>query len=172
MARKGWLNFNVDVRTMIDNFADFSKGVQALDKNQVLVGIPAEKAARSSEEATGPINNAALGYIHDNGSPAANIPARPFLDPGIKTKQEQISGFMGAAGKAALEGKPQLVFKNLTAAGLVAQAGVRMKINTGPFKPLAPATIAARQRRGRRGTRPLIDTAQLRNAISFIVRKK
>jgi hypothetical protein len=49
---------------------------------------------------------------------------------------------------------------------LRAQAAVKNKVVTGPFEPNKPATIA------RKGSdRPLIDTAQLLNSITYVVRK-
>jgi hypothetical protein len=161
------------VRTVVDNSATFLKAQKELRSSQVLVGIPAEKAPRTSEEAKGmPINNAALGYIHNYGMPSQNIPARPFLEPGIKNAGSQITNYFGKAGVAALEGNTSGVLKNLTAAGIVAASSVRAKINSGPFEPLKASTLAARHRRGRTGEKPLIDTAQLLRSISFILRKQ
>jgi len=161
------------LQSVVDNSEKFFKATRELEQNQVLVGIPAEKAARDSEEAGGSaINNAALGYIHNYGMPTQNIPARPFLEPGIKDADKPITDHLGKAGEAALSGNPGGVLKNLTAAGIVAASSVKAKINTGPFVPLKPATLAARRRKGRMGEKPLIDTGALRNSISFVVRKK
>lgn len=163
----------VKIKSVVDHTADFLKATKVLASSQVLVGVPAEKAPRSSAEAKGqPINNAALAYIHNYGIPELNIPARPFLEPGIKNAKDRINGYMGDAAAAAFDGKSERVAKNLTAAGIAATSSVKSKINTGPFQPLRPATLAARRARGRTGTKPLIDTGQLRNSISFVVRKK
>jgi hypothetical protein len=157
----------------IDRTANFGKALAALEKTDVLVGIPREKAAREPDPKTGKvpgINNAALGYIHNYGMPTKNIPARPFMEPGIKDVQGAISPRMGDAARAALTGRPDVVLRNLNAAGLVAQVGIQKKIRSGPFQPLKPATLAARRRRGRTGTKPLIDTSQLLQHISYVVR--
>ena len=76
------------------------------------------------------------------------------------------------------------------AAGLVAQNGIKDIITAGNFEPLALSTVRARAKRGSAGalaeiqsrdagnapnsenTRPLIDTGQLRNSISFVIRGK
>jgi hypothetical protein len=161
------------IKTVADHSADIIAAIKELKRNQVLVGVPAAKAPRDPAEAHGsPINNAALAYIHDNGSPTQNIPARPFLHTGIKLGQAQIEDGLKRAANAAFDGNLNQMRKDLTRTGLAATTAVKMKINTGPFAPLGESTLAARRRRGRTGTRPLIDTGQLRNSINFVIRRK
>jgi phage gpG-like protein len=169
---KSMFKMNAVVKLAVDNSVALRQSLRKLEKNQVLVGVPAEKAPRDPEEQRGPINNAALAYIHNFGSPSGNIPARPFMEPGIKDNTDKIVPYLEAAAREAVLGNASGVTKNLTAAGITAATGIKMKIQTGPFIPLKPSTIAQRQRRGRMGTRPLIDTGQLRNAITFVVRAK
>jgi hypothetical protein len=59
---------------------------------EVLVGVPEETTDVRNEDGQEYITNAALAYIHDNGEPSANIPARPFMVPGITAVQEKIAG--------------------------------------------------------------------------------
>lgn len=144
------------------------KSVKLLTERQVLVGVPDVKADREDKG----INNAALAYIHDQGSPAQNIPARPFLGPGIKDAKLEIQRRLEQVAKIALRGAiRQDIERGLSAVGMTAQSAVRNRITKGPFAVLKPATLAARRRRGRRGTKPLIDTGQLRNSITYVVRK-
>jgi len=153
----------------IDEVAKVVGAMRSLASQRVLVGVPAAEAGRRDED-TG-INNAELGYIHDRGAPEVNIPARPFLEPGIKDVQPAIEDGLKSAADAAFMGRQEAVDRQLNAIGLKAQAAVRAKITTGPFVPLKLATLAARRRRGRTGTKPLIDTGQLRNAINYVIRK-
>ncbi len=150
------------------NRQKMDRALKALVAQDVLVGVP-EKTNRRKEPK---VNNAMLAYIHDNGSPLRGIPAREFLRPGIKTVQLEIAARFGQAGRKALEGNHQEVTKGLMDAGLIAQKAVRRKITVGPFKPLKASTLRARRRRGRKGTSPLIDTGQLRQAINFVIRNK
>lgn len=144
------------------------KSVKLLTKKQVLVGVPAEKAGRRGKKQK--MNNAALALIHDQGSPAQNIPARPFMEPGIKDVRLELARRLEQTGKIALRGgQEQDIVRALNAVGLTAQKGIKNRINSGPFEPLKPGTLAARQRRGRTGTKPLIDTGQLRNSISYVI---
>jgi hypothetical protein len=156
------------LHTIIDNVAKATAGIAALATTRVMVGVPADKGSRKDGE---PINNAALAYIHENGAPEAGIPERPFLKPGIDTKQTEITTALEKTGQAALEGNPGKVDRGFNAVGLIGQNAVRAKINDGPFTPLAEATLAARRARGRTGDKPLIDKGELRNALTYVVRK-
>ncbi len=171
----------------VDRVGSVLKAIKSLAERDVLVGVPDPKTDRKSGE---PITNAQLAYIHDNGSPVNNIPARPFMRPGIKDAQDKIDLRMKKAAEAALSGSPSGVDNELASAGLVAQNSIKSKINSGDFVPLALSTLRARAARGRKGAkaelesraagnppnpenaRPLIDTGQMRNAITYVVRNK
>jgi len=171
---------------------DLMGAIMALTKSEVLVGIPKEKAARGGE----PVNNAQLAYIHEFGSPANNIPARPFIHPGIRKAKQQIIGLMRSGAESAIRNQDrQAATTILEKVGMVARNAVVREITnpSPPFAPLQPSTIRARLRKtagGRRKLRdlkkrgtdlyawgaagnikPLIDTAQLRAAITYVVRK-
>jgi phage gpG-like protein len=156
------------LQTLVDNVARFTAGIEKLASTRVLVGVPAEKGSRKDGE---PINNAALAYIMEQGAPEAGIPARPFLKPGIESKQDDIAAALVKTGRAALDGKPEAVDRGYNITGLIGQNAVRAKINEGAPPPLKPATLAARRARGRTGDKPLIDTGQLRNSLTYVIRK-
>lgn len=169
------MKLTVNIKVSVDTSRLLTAAMKALEENQVLVGIPAEKAPRTSSEAkaTGAkINNAALGYIHNFGSPAQNIPARQFLEPGIKDAQDGITVRMTKAAQGALDGQPDVVKNNLNAVGIIASSSVKLKINSNIPPPLGASTLAARRRRGRTGTHTLVDTGQLRNSISYVIRPR
>lgn len=166
---------------------------------QVLVGIPENKTIRSSFESGTPPTNATLGYIHEFGAPGANIPARPFLVPGVRKATKAVMPHLQAACEAALEQDRKRSDKELTAAGIIAASSAKKEIHSGNFVPLKPGTIRGRFRsrgtKSRRageeqymelvkggmspaaaqtaaGIRPLINTGQLANSITSVVRKK
>ena len=173
-----------------DKLAAVLKGLAALTKDKVYVGIPDGTTERGDDDKAGPMNNATLGYIHEHGSPAANIPARPHLIPGIENAQDKISERFKKAGQAAMDGKKDKARQELEKAGLVAQNSVKNMIADGDLAPLAESTLRARARRGRKGAkaelesrasgnapdngnaRPLIDTGQYRNSVTFVIRKE
>jgi len=168
------INPRIIVSRTIDKSAKVLKAFRDLESTAVLVGVPAEKAPRTASEAKArgiAISNVALAYIHNFGSPAANIPARPFMQPGILDARVPIIHYFEMAGKAAFEGRPEVVISNLMAAGMAAAISIKKKISSNIPPPLAASTLAARRRRGRTGTRTLVDTGQLRNAITFVLRK-
>ena len=142
--------------------------IQKMVAQRLLVGIPAEKAPRKGD----PINNAALGFIHENGSPARNIPARPFLVPGVREATPKCLAVLKQYGKAALK-DPAQIEKGLNAAGLIAQAAVKKRIvSQEGFSPLKAGTLAARKRKGFKGEKALIRTGQLLNSITYVVKEK
>lgn len=157
-----------------DNVDAVLRSIREMSQRQVLVGIPATADARKPDpdEPNHEINNATIGYLMENGSPAANIPARPHMKSGVASVQAKIAQVYRTGGKLVLEGKPKALDEAHTKVGLIAQAAVKTKITTGTFVPLAPATIAARRRRGRTSIKPLIDSGQYRNAITFVIRQR
>jgi hypothetical protein len=165
--------------------------LDALAMTSVLVGFPDETADRDPDEETGaktPVTNAALGYIHDNGAPEQNIPARPFMLPGIAEAQDRLTNQLGKGLDLVLKGLPADMVMHRV--GLIAQAALRTKINEGIPPPLSEVTLRDRARRGREGAmwelawrqagappglelaKPLVDTGQLRNAITYVIRGK
>lgn len=169
-----------------DKLADIVKAINDLTKTDVLVGIPESKAAR--EDSPG-ITNAEIGYIQENGSPAQNIPARSFLIPGVADARGKYQQHLVKAANLALDGNKRDAIKQLDAAGIIAEQGAKAKINSGDFAPLSDATLRARAAKGRKGAaeelrrrsegmdpgtdlaKPLIDTGQLRNSITHVIRE-
>lgn len=156
------------VKIVKDRVGAVLRGVKDLTSKEVLVGIPASNAGRTDT----PINNAEIGYLMETGSPAQNIPERPFLVPGVQGAQDRFTPHLKAAGVSALEGKTSLIERDFDRAGFVAANAVKAKITEGPFTPLSPKTLQKRRAKGRFGERPLIDTSQMRRAVDHVVRKK
>jgi hypothetical protein len=190
---------NVHLHIPINNMHALSAALKALGKYDLLVGVPADEARTSGEGSTArvsciekgsrkngahykrrkavgstlkaPINNAALAYIHNNGSPSRNIPARPTLLPGINDAKDRIVKRLEDGAKAALDGSKDRVEKNFMAAGQAAVDAVKRRIRSNTPPPLSPKTLAARRRRGQRSTRTLVDTAQYLNSHTFVLKK-
>lgn len=157
------------VTVVLDKTAGIAEAIAVLASTRVSVGIPQDKDERKGD---GEINNAALGYIHEHGAPEAGIPERPWLVPGVKSAQDDITVRLKQAGAAALEGKKSVVEKIFHAVGLIGQAAARSYIQASEhFEPLLPRTLKARERRGRTGDKPLIDTGQMRNSVTYVIRK-
>ena len=177
------------LQLLVDNWSDINRQFGELTNNEVLVGVPSDETDRQE---SGAMTNATLAYIHDNGSPAQNIPARPFMRPGIDNAKERLAKVFKRGAERILDGDQNAEMEALHAAGLIAQASIRAVINAGIAPPLADSTLRARmrKRRGRIGARlelesraagnpagmanvkPLIDTGQLRNSINYVIRTR
>jgi hypothetical protein len=205
MAEQPW----AEVRKVVDNYDKLQERLAALTAMDVLIGIPAAKAQRKPVPGeSNPVTNSELARIHEFGSPAHNIPARPFLFPGVKRIRPKAMPMFRQAALAALNESTQAAMRILTQIGILGRNSVINEI-THPqpaYKPLKPATIRARLRRTQAGRRqlkrlqtqaksagmatgqvlqdwgssptaggelfiqPLLDTLQMRNAITYVVR--
>lgn len=167
--------------------------MDALKKQQVLVGVPSEKNARKGDQKIG---NAELVFIHTNGvravpmrkemqpelnkgakysvalqmylhahgSAMMHAPARPIIEPSIKDKQDVVSDRLAQIGVAAMQGAD--VRGSLTSLGQFCASNAQ-KWFTNPkngWAPNAPSTIKAKH-----SSKPLIDTGVLRQSITYIV---
>lgn len=155
----------------------------------------------SDKPADEPFGNAAIGYLNEYGSPAQNIPARPHMRPGIETVRKEIAEELEAGAKALLTGRTDAVRTAYNRVGIIGVNSVRARITSGEgFAPLSIVTLLARKDRLRTGRRiqgagelgsivrgglskgppdltgvrnkPLIDTGQYRNSITYVIRKK
>lgn len=178
------------VTTEEDNTEAYIRAITALPEMVVLVGIPDDadqphegQRPIGPEARPGRIGNATLGYIHEHGAPSVNIPARPFLYPGVRDSRDQWQPHLVAAGEAALEGDQHKMMQELHKTGLVAQREVRATIQRGIPPPLSPRTVRARRRRSpgssyrRRAltpadVTPLIDTGALLRSVSYVVKRE
>ena len=168
--------------------------LRSLTNVEVLVGFPEDTAHRDEEH--GP-TNAQLAYIHDNGAPEANIPARPFMVPGIESVQSKLVYKLRRTITAVMEGKADAVQIGFTQVGITAVLAIQSTINEGVPPPLSEATLRNRLRKGRKGgagarkgaaieldrrwdgqvpsvefAKPLVDTAQMRNAVNYVIRNR
>lgn len=176
---------------------DFGENVKRLLKMRVLVGVPDTAAERQPEpgEKGTPPSNALIGAVMEFGDDERNIPPRPFLVPGVRSVQGEVVKHLRKAGENAFDRDFGSVTAQFARAGTVAASAVQQRITDGPFAPLSQRTIEARAARGRKGAkqylkllgegtpkqvldtlgdqalvRPLIDTGQLRRAVTYIVK--
>ncbi|AOK61995.1 hypothetical protein WM29_22980 [Burkholderia ubonensis] len=153
-----------------DRLDEILKSISGLVQKEVLVGVPDSTAGRKDKGE--PLSNAEIGYIMENGSPANNIPARPHLVPGVQDAMPKFEPELQKGVEAALDGDLEKVEQRLNRAGILAQNSVRAKINSNIQPKLADSTLEARRRRGVMRENTLVDTAQYRNSITHVVRKK
>ncbi|MDT6962914.1 hypothetical protein QTN24_15545 [Cupriavidus sp. SZY C1] len=171
-----------------DRLKEVLGSISGLVDKQVLVGVPDSTAGRKDEGA--PLSNAEIGYIQENGAPEINLPARPHLVPGVAAAQPKTLPLLQKGIEAALDGDLDGAKRRMSMAGLAAQSSVRALINSGIGPALSEATLRNRARRGRKGAKeelasraagqqastelakPLVDTAQYRNSITYVLRNR
>lgn len=144
---------NPTVALVVDNAPTLLRRVQALTQHEVLVGVSAAKTMQRRQ--AGGVNNAMLAYVHEHGSPARNIPARPFLHPAVRATQAQTRPLLWQAAHDALLGRNPL--PSLHRIGLLVRNEAVHWITDWPegVAPLKPATIRARLMRTKAGQRQL-----------------
>lgn len=183
------------IRMTRDQVGTIQQQLRALMKKEILVGIPADAPTRKPVPGEPvPPNNATIGYEMEYGVPSRNVPARPWLVPGMISVQDKASRQMVAAIKAIVRPREGQVDADgrLTAAGLVASTGVKKYINAGIAPALSKRTLEERAARGRKGAKleldnrqnipnytpslslakPLVDTAQFRNSITYVIKTR
>jgi len=141
------------VRITVDSAEELRKAINILTSRVVMVGIPGD-----TKRTDGGPNNALLGYIHEFGSPAKNIPARPWLNPPIIHLGDEIAKMLIKSAQLVLANKDGEALKVLHALGARARDAVKNNMAAGgdpPFTPIAAATVAARLSRTRAGARQL-----------------
>lgn len=121
-------------------------------------GVIGEKAAAQHEGAEG-LSNADLALIHEFG---LGVPERSFIRAAFDANREKYLGIMQRLVRGVYEGK-MTIERALGLLAMQAASDIRKLIveGEGVPPPNAPATIA---RKG--SSRPLVDTAQMKNAIT------
>lgn len=159
---------------------ELNAALEKLRRTEVYVGI-ASGSKGDARKDKGPDNHL-LGYVHEFGSPAQNIPARPFLRPGVAGAKEIVSSGFAAAMKAALADNEPAMTAALERTGMRVVSQVKKYMQTADFVPLSPEYLKHRNRsrltKSKRANelkgvkvRPLINTGALRNALDFYVKE-
>lgn len=162
--------FEFKIEKLTDQTGKIAKALGSHSQSGVLVGIPeAETGRTDGGESKGPINNATLAYIHENGSERANIPPRRFMLPGINKVKAEIARHLSSAGAAAIEGDEGAVDREFNKAGQTAVNSIRGMFVDNDWKKVSEKT---QKRKGEDKTQTLIDTGQLRKSITYVVEKE
>ena len=140
----------------------FLERFKEIGKPKVYIGVPASKNGMHE----GGINMATLLALHVLGAPSRGIPQRDPLRPPLIANAQRYTDLLALGLKNALSDgtDPKLVYEKI---GIVATNDVYDYFVTGNFKPLNQKTI---DRKG--SSKPLIDSEELRGAISYEVRNK
>lgn len=201
MARTFQNNTGVRIRAGNEGLVQMREALELLSKLEVLVGVPDGNSDREANAELPNVKeptNAMLAFVHDQGAPESNIPARPFMRPGIAAVQAQVTDKLAQTMRAVLRGGGvDKVEQGLGQVGILAAVSIQKTINDGIPPPLSEMTLRNRMRKGRKNgggarkgaaqeldrrwdgqapsvefAKPLVDTAQLRNSITYAIRAK
>lgn len=156
-----------------DGFFDMIKALKFINENEVYVGIPDDTTDRENEK-NNEVTNADLLFIHTNGSPKMNIPARPVIEPALRKDRERISSMMKKAAIFVFDKKYDDALKQLKMVGMRGQNVSRKYFldQDNGWKPNSSAVQRAKMKKGAQNPRPLIDTGELRKSITYFVKTK
>lgn len=106
-------------------------------------------------------------YIHSHGSPLWHSPPRPVIEPAIEFNKNKIAQKYADVVKATAQGDIIAIDNALNTLGLFGQNIARgwFRDPNNRWKPNSEETI---KRKG--SANPLIDTAQLRKAINYVIK--
>lgn len=138
---------------LIKRLGEINKNLKSKNSS-VVVGLPA-----GSNDYPAGTSVIAVGIVHEFGSPAANIPARPFLRTSIKENRRKYLGLFKMLARKMVDGKSDME-TSLKKLGAIAAVDVQSKITDIKTPPL----------RNRVGN-PLIDTGHMRQSITYEVRE-
>lgn len=127
----------------------------------VLVGIPGNDQQPTGESTAG------IARVHEFGSPKKNIPERSFLRAGIRAANEELIALSKRDMKKVVRGKMTMTMA-MNRLGVMAVGQVQKYIGQSEnFAPLSARTIAEKG-----SDKPLIDTGNMRQSITYVVEVK
>lgn len=197
----------LSIKQTADMSGAIRRAVANLTGQDVFIGVPADDDERGDIKkkdhgahgrASHGINNAELSYIHEFGAPAAGIPARPHLIPGIEKIIPKAANELKEAAAQAFKGNEQAVDKALNHIGQLGESSVRAMFQDNDWQPLKAETLdykpllkndegkvltyekgkrkgqpkRGKSRREQGKLNPLLVTAQLMKSHTYVIRKR
>lgn len=148
---------------IVKRLKEVMKRSKQLNHLQLVVGIPSDENSR--DESTG-ITNAELGAIHEFGVPEKNIPERSSMRSTASEESQNLGRLAKIQISECLKGEIS-AHDTFATVGVYLQGKIVDKITDGDFEPNTEATV-----KRKKSSKPLIDTGQLRGAITYEVREK
>lgn len=150
---------------MADVSTQLTRIFDSVPQYAIQIGVFSGKANRKQAKHTALIglNNAELMFIHENGSPINNVPARPVLAMTLEYGRTIVNSVANKAYSAYFNQGEAAYVKELEKFCMRLENYARQLIysNDGRLAPNSPSTIA---RKG--DNHPLFDTGQLARSIT------
>src|SRR5208337_851824 len=158
-----------------------SRAITALSKRRLLLGVVKNDSSKS-------LDNNALGFLFEFGSPETRLPARPFLYPTLRANTSYIASAFMTAMQYALTGNTAEVDRTLSALGMTLTERLRAYILAGISPPLSKSTLrkwiieripgkrvkylknTGKQRKDY-GNTPLVVTGEFLQSLGYILEK-
>jgi hypothetical protein len=142
-------------------YADLMRRFAELAGHSVMVGIPEGENGRTDEDEIG---SAGILAVHEFGAPNLGIPERSVVRRAIRENIGKYRKLNEQNLRKVVRGDMS-VAQALGILGAVAAGDVQLTIRNADLAPLKPETI---RRKG--SSKPLIDTGQVIQSITFEVR--
>ena len=157
------------IKEETNNVSKQFEAIEFTKNNSVYVGVQQKDTTREGDDVTNP----ELLFIHTNGSPARNIPARPVIEPAIHNDRERLGNMMKKAAEYVLDGEYSEALRQLELVGMRGQKVARDWFYNpeNHWEPNVPSVIAEKLKKGSDDPKPLIDTNELHKSITYFVKK-
>lgn len=174
---------NVEFKSVDRGAARIKRELERAKNYFALIGIPSDAKCPVDEKGQeAGINMAELALIMEKGSPANKVPARPFMQKTRMRAEGRFAGLMKKFYSQLLRGKGDAV-QMLKRLGAAYEGEMRETFTKEAFAQNAPITIHGGWMRnkksgkpfkvkGKKSSRPLINTGRLRGSIMSKVVKK
>lgn len=143
----------------------WAKTVRAMRNDSSHVAVGVHGAPASAPHKGGAASVVDIATVHEFGNEKRKIPQRSFIRSTVDAERDAIARLMHREAADILTGK-QTMPGALNRSGLMISGFVKKRIAAGIKPDLKEATI---RRKG--SSKPLIDSGQLRNAVTHEVRR-
>lgn len=162
------LKLNVGIPKEVESDSEVHNYRQELkqksrEERVLMADVVLNKKIKKSEEET---YVADIAFKNNFGSFKEKIPARPFGSTLIPRYKEKIERVIRKELKAYVEGK-QTLEAAYNRIGLACSGFMKDNLTNGDWKPNAPFTVFLKG-----SSRPLIDTGQMRQSITYVVKER
>ncbi|MEK2481916.1 hypothetical protein AB7321_12615 [Providencia rettgeri] len=135
--------------------------IRAIGQKKVVVGVPAATNGKRDDG----LSNATIAAAHEFGVPG-HIPERSFLRSTLNENKDNASRLLAKELKADIE-LGEFSDRPFAIVGEKLAGEVKRKIQAGINPPLDPKTV-----KRKKSSKPLIDTGNLLQSITYEVRDK
>lgn len=133
-------------------------------QNKVKVGVLSGDNARESEDDSDIADsNASIGLVMEMGSTVRNIPPRSFIRMPLEHKTDELAATIRAVGAEIMNDRMSAE-SGLEKIGIAAEGIIQDAFSTSGFGQWKANKSSTVRQKG--SSKPLIDTGQLRRAIS------